>query len=245
MTFEEDLVALAKRNRAKFFHLGSRQSQMFEVGALMSVVEHYARKRFAVEKRNLTDGRLFRVKLSSQGDPRNFSYFVLRRGRQVCEVHANVAVLGGHGRDAVYVVDVAVVRPGSLNRARRVGVRRKIRTVRNRDLITFVEAKRLVVYPMLLAQFLGVVHEIMPASMAAGSARRRRTHFSPALVAMGRLSENCYAILADFERRGLDVAVTTSLVDRLALISRDSTAKPISTLAEELASAMLTHSGAP
>lgn len=234
MTFEDDLVELAKRNRMKFSHLGTRQSQVFEVGALMAAVEHYARNGFVVEWRNLAAGNLFRVKQTSQGDPANFSYFVLRRGHTTIELHMNIGVLGGHGRDAVYVVDVAVVRSGSLDRTRLVGTRRKVPAVRNRDLITFVEAKRLVVYPMLLAQFVGIVHEIMPRCLIRARHSGRRTHFAPALVAMGRLSENCYAIMNDFERRRLDISVTTSLVDRLALIRVDGTARPINSLAQEL-----------
>ena len=32
----------------------------------------------------------------------------------------------------------------------------------NSELVTFAEVKKLVVYPMLLAQFVGIVHEIKP-----------------------------------------------------------------------------------
>src|SRR6266446_428214 len=74
----------------------------------------------------------------------------------------------------------------------------------NADLVTFAEAKKLRVYPMLLAQFLGVVHEIRPeflnrqnlaAAFFAGG------HFAPALVSLGSYSGNSQRIVDAYPGR--------------------------------------------
>ncbi len=147
-------------HQTEFTRLSARRSQLLEVGALSMAAEHYTHNGYDVEPRNLVQ-REFRVKQTTRGLPWNFSWFAASRGSEQLEIHANLPVQDAVGTDgAQYVVDVAVIRAGSLptTKPTRAGWARSP----NDQVVTFIEAKALVIYPMLLAQFVGIVHEIKP-----------------------------------------------------------------------------------
>lgn len=202
---EAALRAFASRHRVHFEGFGTRRSQLLELSALMLAINHYALKGYTVGAEN-ADGGVFRVKRSANGLPWRFSWFRAERNGAAFEVHANLEVESSYRKDhGIYVVDVAVVEAGSVPRA-------KPAHVPNTSVITILEAKALVVYPMLLAQFIGIVHEIKreflrttppPRIMAEG-------HFYPCLAALGHLQGRSVPILAAYERRGFWVQVVHS-----------------------------------
>ena len=114
----------------------------------------------------------------------------------------------------MYVVDVAVVKPNKIPRA-------KGRTpwvcLDNSNLVTFVEVKKLVVYPMLLAQFIGIVHEIKP-KLLQGSAYgfKKYNHYCPALISIGYLKGTSSKVLVGFGRRNYKVCVVHSFDTHLS-----------------------------
>jgi hypothetical protein len=70
---------------------------------------------------------------------------------------------------------------------------------------------------MLLAQFLGIVHEIAPRFLSRRPRNFvRRGHFDPALVAVGHLSPSARAIVGGFVRRRIKVAVVSNFEERVA-----------------------------
>ncbi len=109
---------------------------------------------------NLQSGR-YRVRVTTSGAPQNFSFVRLIKDALELEVHSNVGVRGHSTVDeGRYVVDVGVLKPEAVPRKVSRG---ELATAANEALITFVEAKHIVIYPMLLAQFVGTVHELKPA----------------------------------------------------------------------------------
>ena len=142
----------------------------------MLTSEHYRLTGSSVNIENGKNG-FFSVKLSARGNPYNFSWFTCTRSDAAFEIHANLAVGGAHKDKAVYVVDVAVVKPNKIPRAK--GNTPWV-CLDNANLVTFVEVKKLVVYPMLLAQFIGIVHEIKPSSSwVLRTALRSTATFAP------------------------------------------------------------------
>lgn len=97
----------------------------------------------------------------------------------------NLLVRGAHD-EGVYCVDVGLVQPGVIPDT--VSRKQKWICVENESLITFAEVKRLVVYPMLLAQFIGIVHKIRPAFLEAPAPGGfdRYLHLPPTLMDVGR-----------------------------------------------------------
>jgi hypothetical protein len=199
-----------ERERTRFENVARTATQALEIGALVIVAEHYKRDGWTVAPRNLRAG-LFRTKLSASGYAWNFSWFECSNGSTRIEVHGNLSVESATPLDAgVYVVDVAVVRGGQVDGLREAaspGDRNPKKSVTNEDTISFVEAKKLVIYPMLLAQFVGIVHEIKPSYLDPSKSREvedlaKDKHILPTLVSVGPLAGTSLEIINGFARRG-------------------------------------------
>lgn len=207
-----DLVA---QHKAAFTTLGRRETQALEIGALVLAVEHYRRVGFETRAVNLQQDA-FKVKLSAKGYPSNFSWYEVSRGTQRYEIHANLPVRGATNHDkGVYVVDVGVAVAGAVPAVKKGRV-----AVANDNLVSFVEAKKLVIYPMLLAQFVGIVHEIKPKYLG-GRAAVGRAHFYPALVSVGYLRGTSEDIVKGYKRRGYLVNVVPTFDERVVSMAHD------------------------
>jgi hypothetical protein len=198
------LRTFIRRHRKSFHSLAQRDTALLEMGALVLASEHYRLEGYAVTTQN-TRGNVFKVKLSARGDPFNFSWFECERDDDRFEIHSNLAVSGAYDDQSVYVVDVAVTKADRVPKAK---PKKKWVSLANKDLITFAEVKKLVIYPMLLAQFVGIVHEIKPTFLGALPALfRKQGHFKPALVSIGYLKGTSQKILDGFKRRNFRIVV--------------------------------------
>jgi hypothetical protein len=189
-----------KRYRIEFENLSSHGTHLLELSGLVVSAEHYRRCGYTTSPENLIAGR-FRVKTGARGYPHNFSWFNCTQGSKEFQIHSNLAVAGAYGKDkAIYVVDVAVIKAGAIKTRRQW---KKKSCVNNPDLETFLEAKKLVVYPMLIAQFIGIVHEIKPEFLVGKrpTAFRRSNHFDPALISIGHLHGTSASICRALKRR--------------------------------------------
>src|SRR4051812_29459425 len=185
-TLARDLETYMASHRVRFNMVARRDSQILEIGALCITTRHYQAIGYTVAARNEKGGR-FRVNTNARGRPWNFSHFELSSADALhtYEVYANLSVRSAYGVDSgQYVVDVAVVKAGSVPKKR---PKNKWEGTRNEDLVTFLEAKAIVIYPMLVAQFIGIVHEIKPRFLGFRRPRGflKQGHFDPTLVSLG------------------------------------------------------------
>lgn len=190
---------------------------------MVGVVQHYRAYGYKTTIQNPRGTQEFRVKLSTRGHPADYSHVVCERGESIVELHSNLSALGG--RDSgVFCVDVAIVNPGVVPTKKG---KKGAEPLHNSELISFAEAKKLVIYPMLLAQFLGIVHEIKPKFL-----RKDRKyclgddHLHPALIALGNLTPNAKDILRSFNRRKYKIVVAENFDIRLSAASRGSNLSP-------------------
>lgn len=206
---------------------------------MVGVVQHYRAYGYNTSIQNPTGTQEFRVKLSTRGHPADYSHVVCERGASVFELHSNLSVLGG--RDSgIYCVDVAIVNPGVVPT---VKSKKGSDALKNSELISFAEAKKLVIYPMLLAQFVGIVHEIKPHFL-----RKNKKyclgddHLHPALIALGNLTPNAKDILRSFNRRKYKIVVAENFDIRLSAAARAIDTSPfVGTILELLQSAASTQ----
>ncbi len=189
-------------NRGFLRKLPNIQSQMLELAAVMAAADHYKSSGYEVIFQNPGRKRAFVVKCSSHGHPWNFSRMVVKRGERQFEIHMNLSILSA--RDfGIYCVDVAITQSGVVPR-----VKQSWSCLPNESLITFAEVKKLIVYPMLLAHFIGIVHELTPGFLS-----QRPTgfddadHFAPALITIGYLTANSREIVGAYKGRGISVNV--------------------------------------
>lgn len=219
----------AKQHRTTLDFLNGRQTQLLEIGAMVGVVQHYSANGYTTTIRNPVGAAEFRVKLSTKGHPADYSHVVCERGTAVCELHTNLSVLGG--RDGgIYCVDVAIVNSGVVPTMKG---KTSPRPVPNSALISFAEAKKLVVYPMLLAQFVGIVHEVTPRFLKRPEKYRLSDdHLHPALIALGNLTANAAEIVKSFRRRKYKITIAESFDIRLSAIVHRQRKSPFIPIAE-------------
>jgi hypothetical protein len=209
------LAVFAQKHKRMFDKVAARGSQLLELGTVVAVEQHYASNGFKTFVLSPQHGKDFVVKLGTRGNPWNFSRIVMERGGDVAEVHMNLLVRSAHD-DGVYCVDVGVTDEGAV--PNRVARPTRWECLENERLRSFAEAKRLVIYPMLLAQFVGIVHEIKPGFLTAPGPPGfdSRNHLSPTLVALGHYSANAQSIVRSYVTRGINVCVAESFDLRLA-----------------------------
>lgn len=203
------------RNNVALSRLGARQSQVFEVACATAAADHYAANGYAVNPLNPRRLKTFKVKTGARGHPADYSRFVITRDSTEFELHLNCCVRSGRD-DGIYCVDVAVTPTGVLPRTKK-------RTDKwicapNAELLTLIEAKRLPIYPMLVAQFIGIVHEILPRFIRHSPPPLfiAQRHFVPTLISIGSFSGNTRAIVAKFRSRRLRIRVLPNFDIRLA-----------------------------
>lgn len=202
---ESALKKFISQHSVQFHNLAVRESALLEVGALTMASEHYRLAGYTISVENPKNG-LFVTKLTSRGHPYNFSWFSCVRDDELYEIHSNLPVKGAHRDGAIYVVDVAVVE-GS-DGVPKAKPKKPWLALENKKLATFAEVKKLVVYPMLLAQFIGIVHEITPRSLRKPKALPKPSaHFPPSLVTLGYLQGTSAKVLGGFAKRKYHVCV--------------------------------------
>lgn len=201
-----------------------RKSERLELAAVLSFAEHYKQNGWAVAVSNpVTAPHQFVVKTRARGDAHKYSYFAVKKELRALEIRMNLSVVGAWD-GGVYCVDVAVIGAGRIPRH----VQGQSQALPNRWLVTFGEVKNMTVYPMLLAQFIGIVHEIKPRFLSLSSAAFSAAgHPPPTLVVLGRYSGNSKVIVAAYTKRGVLLHIAEEIDARLAHYARDASQSPL------------------
>lgn len=212
-------------HKMAFSEISARESHLLELGAVVAVHHHYLSNAYSAIVRG-ADGGTFMVKTSTRGHPSKYSRIVLEKNGDVAEIHMNILVRGAHD-EGIYCVDVGVVKPGVV--PENVNRKDKWVCVENAALVTFGEVKRLAVYPMLLAQFIGIVHEIKPAFLQGPSPPGfdRHQHLPPALMSLGHFSGNAARIVKAYEKRSILLCVAENFDVRIAAHRNGKTRSPL------------------
>jgi hypothetical protein len=210
----DHIAAFARAHRTTFSEVSKRQSALLDLGAVVGVERHYGGAGYETQILNPLGGEQFVVKLGARGYPWNFTRILATKNRSSVEIHMNLVVEGAHDRGR-YCVDVAVTSPNEVPDAQ---PKKAWLALENRHLRSFAEVKRLTVYPMLLAQFLGIVHEIKPRFLCSPqrNAFGWNGHMPPTLFVLGLFSGNSAEIVRGYETRGLQVHVTENFDTRIA-----------------------------
>jgi hypothetical protein len=194
--------------------LSKKDGALLELSAMMLAVQHYEQLNYKVKPIISDDVRkegkrvAFKPKWGTRGKPRKHSWWEIERDGEKYEIHMNAPVWDGiSGKTGVYVVDVAVIKKEAVTTD---DERYKAVTgFNNNDLITFMEAKSFPIYPMLVAHFLGIVHEIKPWALNGKTPYRflKESHFDPTLLSRGVPKVNVGNLLRSLSKRKIKVRV--------------------------------------
>ena len=154
------LTSFVEKHKAAFTTISARQSQLLELAAIVGVELHYASNGYETKIESPPNAQAFVVKTNTRGHPGKYSLVHMRKENCNYEAHMNLLVRGAHD-EGIYSVDVGIAKAGTV--PKKIDKKVKWLYTENEDLVSFAEVKRLTVYPMLLAQFVGIVHEIKPA----------------------------------------------------------------------------------
>ena len=221
--------AFLKKHSQALYKLSTNQSKTLELAVTVAVSEHYTSHGYSVSVNNpLSKPNRFVIKTSTRGYPWNFSVLHLERDGVEFEAHMNLLVRSAHD-EGRYCVDLGVVNQGVVPNAKP-----KVTwdCVPNDQLVTFAEVKKLVVYPMLLAQFLGIVHEIKPTFIGGHMPYGflKRDHLLPTLASLGGFSGNSSKIVGAYESRKVRVNIAENFDVRLARVRFGDTNSPFEAL---------------
>lgn len=214
-----------EKHKQTFYTISTNQSKALELAVAVGVTEHYRYKGYTVEIANpAKTPNQFVVKTGTRGYPWNFSRINLSRDGNVYEAHLNLLAQSAHD-EGRYCVDVGIVKSGAVPTKR---TKKSWDCAANSDLVTFAEVKKLVVYPMLLAQFLGIVHEIKPQFIGGAIPGQflKEDHLLPALASLGHFSGNSSKIVDAYKARGIHVVIAQNFDVRLASLRGGKISSP-------------------
>jgi|GEM_PF-1714944 len=223
---QQALRDFTRKHNATFQLVATRQSQLLELAAIVGVDLHYRSNGYRSTIKSPDGTETFIVKTSTRGHPARYSSIIFEKDGQSSEAHMNLLVRGARD-EGIYCVDVGIVGGGVV--PDRVSVKEKWVCAPNAALLSFAEVKRLVVYPMLLAQFIGIVHEIRPEFLnkPAPVGFSRYLNLPPTLIALGHFSGNSRVIVDAYPGRSVAVCVAEDFDVRLALHRKGSARSPL------------------
>lgn len=208
-------------NKQTISHFGGTVNQVFEAFTFCAVIKWYETNGWTVQIVNPIDPQtkqpenLVKLKFSTRGRPSNYSYARCSKdGENDIEIRHQLRVSTKHYRGgyplANVCLDVAVVQvdPGDLDYFGTDDA------VPNNMLVSFGEAKHMSAYAELVANFIGLVHELQPKRLKC--VRRGdwpQDHVAPFLYVSGHLYSTAKGIYATIKRRKYDVDVYSDTVE--------------------------------
>ena len=216
---------------------GNTVNQTFEAFVVAQMIAWFkARPEWTVEIINPLNASAepeFRLKFSTRGRPEGYSYVrCTSTSGEVVQIRHQLRVATRHHRAsdrpaANVCLDVAVIKDADLSG---LGTNDY---VDNASLITFGEAKHMSAFAELVANFLGLVHELQPERLKRVRMKlwrsRQKEYPSPFLFVSGHLFYTAQGITNTITRRKFDLDVFTKsnlLQPTLPLPTRPAPSKP-------------------
>lgn len=215
---KQNLFSFFSQNKSSISSFGSTVNQCFEAYVFVSMVNWYTNNGWSVQFIHPGGvSQIAKLKFNTRGRPNNYTYAVCTKDIDQVQVRHSLRVATEHHQpsqrnDANVVLDVAVIRDVDLS------THGSSDYLDNENLITFAEAKHMSAFAELVANFIGLVHEIDPLRLAKSRIvrKKQRIHLSPFLYVSGHLLPTAKGIIETIKRRGFDLEIydyTTKLTN--------------------------------
>lgn len=214
--------AVLKERLATFFGdrgkdlslFGRTVNQTFEAFVFATTAAWYREKQWTITFIHPEDGanqpQPLKLKFSTRGRPSNYTYVQCLKDGQTRQIRHQIRVATRSHRSnqkkrANICLDVAVIKPVDTSAFTTNDY------IENRDLVSFGEAKHMSAFAELIANFIGLVHELQPGRLK----RIRIKNFIPAdrgdpspfLYVSGHLYPTAQGLVETIERRKYDIDV--------------------------------------
>jgi hypothetical protein len=207
---EQQLEAFFRKNKSRIQDFGSTVNQTFEAFVFASVLNWYTSEGWSVNIVNpASSPNEVKLKFNTRGMPERYSYAVCEKDNTRIQVRHGLRVATFYNKPdfsfpANVVLDVAVINDRNLSGFKSNDF------IDNIDLITFGEAKHMSAFAELIANFLGLVHEIKPDAMqpiSSSQTSNLRLHPVPFLYVSGHLYPTARGVLESIKARNLNIDV--------------------------------------
>lgn len=205
------LAKFFTENKSDIQQFGNTVNQTFEAFVFASTVKWYVDHNWFVEFKNpSSDSRFVKLKFSTRGQPSNYTYALCTKGGQKIQIRHGLRVATRYHKSklpspANVVLDIAVISDVNLSKHKTDDY------VENSYLITFGEAKHMSAFAELIANFIGLVHEMLPNTLSQIRLNNGQTvqseHPAPYLYVSGYLYPTAQGIFETIKDRGFDIDV--------------------------------------
>lgn len=202
---KKDLLDFFGAYHAQLDSFGRYVNQTFEAFALAQTIKWYIKQGWKVSCKNPKVGQ-FKLKFSTRGRPANFSFFILKLNGQTIHVRhqLRVGIRDNLTSSANINLDVAIYKETDLTKYASDDF------LPNQRLISFGEAKHMSAFAELIANFIGLVHELLPEKL--DNIRNKDgfspgDHIPPFLIVSGILYRTAKELKQSIEDRGYDIDV--------------------------------------
>lgn len=202
---QKDLLDFFGAYHAQLDSFGRYVNQTFEAFALTQTIKWYIERGWKVTCKN-PRGDKFKLKFSTRGKPVNFSFFILKHKQKTIHIRHQLRVGIRHNptSSANINLDVAIYKETDLTKYALDDF------LPNQRLISFGEAKHMSAFAELMANFIGLVHELIPDKLHN---IRNQVGFSPSehippfLIVSGILYHTAKELKNSIVDRGYDIDV--------------------------------------
>lgn len=206
---KKNLHNFFKNEKAKLNSFGNAVNQTFEAFVFAKVIEHYKTEGYNVKIINpKVDGKLvFKLKFSTRGAPNKYSYAILETAGQKLQLRHQLRISTvAHKRRQVYnaniCCDIAIIEDNDLS------MFGTDEAVPNEWLVSFGEVKHMSAFAELIANFIGLVHELQPKKLRKLRSRKFKSqHLPPFLYVSGYLNPTAKGIYHSIQRRKYDIDI--------------------------------------
>jgi len=178
-------VAYARKKR--------EQSAIFEIGCFLALLDDYHNQRFSITIENLDSDGSFKYLTSPTGNPDNFSYITVEKGKQKFDLRQQIRIRSHLHSDVTFTPDIVVFEHGATVEQKidpdYAGGKRGMFALAAKNVIAIHECKSLPGFPELYVSFLGMLltaHSSFQAS--AGLSQSSVGHLASTLFVGGESS---------------------------------------------------------
>jgi hypothetical protein len=160
---QKQMSAFFKNERATINSFGNTVNQTFEAHVFAHVIKWYRKNGWNVSIVNpIKNGRqIFQLKFSTRGAPIGYSYAICRKNNLECQIRHGLRVATKFYKKsypirANVVCDIVIMNNIDIDHLKTDD------HITNESLISFGEVKHMSAFAELIANFIGLVHELQP-----------------------------------------------------------------------------------
>jgi hypothetical protein len=208
---KRELATFFKKERARINSFGSTVNQTFEAHIFALVIKWYQKRNWNVQLVNPTgpygNGE-FRLKFSTRGAPKGYSYARCSKGKEACQIRHQLRVSTKHEkknreRPANICCDVVIINDVGLDHYN------TDQSLPNDQLISFGEMKHMSAFAELIAGFIGMVHELDPKRLkrVRNKSWKATNQLSPFLYVSGIMYQTAKGLNETIINRKFDIDI--------------------------------------